>query len=617
MASHSSEPSSLSTAVARDHAAAAAAQADLAQSIDRRMGQVANGRAATFLGAAVLTGLAVFGRLPDVAWGGAAACALVYLLLAIHHARLLARETRAGEESAWHRRALARLDGTWPELPSRGDRFVDPHHLYTSDLDIFGPGSVFQWLDETATGAGEERLASWLRSPAPAPEVLKRQAAVRELAGQPDVRRDLAVSGRLAVRGRPSPRAFLAWAEAPQRLTRIAWVRPLAWVLPACTLVTAVLAGLGGVPRLVPWLGVLAQLGVVALTRASLAEAWVALDTAEASGATLGGAFARVERARFESPLLVRLSDGFSPAGAPVSIRMRQFRRLLRLAESRRNQLHPVVNLLTLWDVNVFSRLEDWRRLNGPLVRGWLDALAEVEALCCLGNLAADRPDFAWPEVDDGQAHLGAEAVWHPLLRGAVPNDVELPRPGFLLLVTGSNMSGKSTLLRALGVNAVLALAGAPVAARRFALGPVRLATSMRVQDSLSGGVSFFHAEVLRLKAVLDAAAAATGQALVLLDEILLGTNSGERRVASREVLRLLLEARAQGAVTTHDLALARLEQDHPGSIRAVHFQDHVENGQMLFDYQLREGVVRTTNALRLMQQAGIPVRAHPSGEGI
>ncbi len=606
----------VTASVAAGHAAAAAARRSLAETLDRRMARVANGRAATFLGAAVFTGLAIFERLPAAAWSAAAVFALAYLILAIHHARLLARERRALEEAAWYARALTRLDGTWPTLASRGERFVDAHHLYTSDLDVFGPGSLFQWLDETSTGGGEERLASWLRGPAPPAEVQARQEAARELAGMPEVRRDLAVAGRLAAVGRPSPRAFLAWAESPPRLAGIAWARPVAWVLPAFTLATASLAAWGFLPRLVPWLGVLAQLAVVALTRRELGEAWASLTVAEAGGATLGEAFARLERARFSATLLRRLSAGLSPPGTPVSVRMRRFGRLLGLAEARRNQLHPVVQLLTLWDVHVFLRLEDWRRQNGALVRPWLEALAEVEALGCLGNVTADHPDFHFPEVQDGPAHLSTRGLWHPLLAGAVPNDVELPGPGFILLVTGSNMSGKSTLLRALGVNAVLALAGAPVAAERFSLGPLRVLTSMRVQDSLSAGVSFFHAEVLRLKAVLDAAAAAPGLSLVLLDEILLGTNSGERRVASREVLRLLLEARALGCVTTHDLALARLEAEYPGSIRPVHFQDHVENGQMRFDYQLREGVVRTTNALRLMQQAGIPVRAHPPGEG-
>lgn len=611
-----SAPPAVTPSVAAGHASSAEAGRSLAETLDRRMAHVANGRAATFLAAAVFTGLGIFERLPSVAWPGAALCALAYVLLAVHHGQLLAKERRAREEAAWHTRALARLDGGWPSLPSKGERFVDIHHLYTSDLDIFGPGSLFQWLDETSTGAGEERLASWLRAPASAREVKERQDAARELAGMPEVRRDLAVAGRLAAAGRPSPRAFLGWAEGAPRLSAIGWARPVAWALPASTLLTAVLAAWGVVPRPVPWLLLLAQLGVVALTRGELAEAWARLTVAEAGGATLGQAFLRLEQARFSSTLLRRLSAGLSPPGTPVSGRMRHFGRLLGLAESRRNQLHPVVQLLTLWDIHVFLRLEDWRRENGQLVRGWLEALAEVEAVGCLGNVAADHPEFHFPDVEAGMAHLSAHALRHPLLRDAVPNDVELPGPGFLLLVTGSNMSGKSTLLRALGVNTVLALAGAPVAAEDFTLVPLQLLTSMRVQDSLSAGVSFFHAEVLRLKAVLEAAAAAPGQCLVLLDEILLGTNSGERRIASREVLRLLLEARVLGAVTTHDLALARLEEEHPGSLRPVHFQDHVEDGQMRFDYLLREGVVRTTNALRLMQQAGIPVRTHPTGEG-
>jgi hypothetical protein len=479
----------VTASTAAGHAAAAKAKRAVADLLDRRMARVANGRAATFLGAAVFTGLGIFERLPVAAWSGAAACAAAYILLALHHGQLLARERRAREEAAWHTRALSRLDGTWPSLPSRGERFVDVHHLYTSDLDIFGEGSLFQWLDETSTGAGEERLAAWLRAPAPARDVQQRQEAARELAGLPEVRRDLAVAGRLAAVGRPSPRAFLLWAEGPAMLAGLGWARPLAWALPAFTLAMAVLSAWGIVPRLVPWLGLLLQLAVVALARRPLAEAWESLTVAEAGGATLGEAFQKLEQARFTSPLLRRLSAGLAPEGTAVSTRMRHFGRLLGLAEARRNQLHPVVQLLTLWDVHVFLRLEDWRQRNGKLVRGWLEALAEVEALGCLGNLAADHPDFHFPAVEEGPARVSAQALRHPLLRGAVANSVELPAPGFLLLVTGSNMSGKSTLLRALGVNTVLALAGAPVAAERFGLVPLHLLTSMRVQDSLSAGV--------------------------------------------------------------------------------------------------------------------------------
>ena len=303
-------PSPVTAAAAAGHAAAAATQRALADALDRRMARVANGRAATFLGAVVFTGLAIFERLPAVAWPGAAVSALAYVVLALHHSRLLRRERRAKEEAAWHARALARLDGTWPSLPSKGERFVDAQHLYTSDLDIFGAGSLFQWLDETSTGAGEERLASWLSTPATGDVVRGRQEAAGELASMPDIRRDLAVAGRLARAGRSSPRAFLAWAEGPPRLKDIGWARPVAWALPAFTLLTALLSAAGVVPRLVPWVGVLLQLLVVALTRRALAEAWTSLAVAEAGGGTLGAAFAHLEQARFHSELLRRLSAG-------------------------------------------------------------------------------------------------------------------------------------------------------------------------------------------------------------------------------------------------------------------------------------------------------------------
>lgn len=201
-----------------------------------------------------------------------------------------------------------------------------------------------------------------------------------------------------------------------------------------------------------------------------------------------------------------------------------------------------------------------------------------------------------------------ATALGHPLLDAPVPNDVSLPGPRHALLITGSNMSGKTTLMRAVGANVVLALAGAPVNARSFRLSPLQTLTSMRVKDSLERGVSYFYAEVQRIKAVLDAAQAARGQALFLLDEILLGTNTRERQIASREVLRLLLGTGAIGAVTTHDLSLAVLADEPGAHVVNVHFRDHLEAGKMVFDYRLRQGVVDTTNALRVLRLAGVPV---------
>jgi len=361
-------------------------------------------------------------------------------------------------------------------------------------------------------------------------------------------------------------------------------------------------------PGEVPWLFLIIPAAMLLLARRGIARSFEGLELGQRGADRLARALLRVEEEPFTSPELLALARGTEGAIAP-SAAMRQLARLSSMAEQRRNQLHVVVNVLTLWDLHVFFRLDDWRRRYGRDVAGWLDRLADVEALACLGGYLHDRPDLVMPEVLEAGPRFVAERLSHPLLDDAVANDVSLERPGQLLLVTGSNMSGKSTLLRAIGLNTVLALAGGPVSTRRLSLSAVHTWTSMRVQDSLEQGVSFFYAEVRRLKRVLDGAAATPGAALVLVDEMLLGTNTRERRLASGEVVHLLLASGCIGAVTTHDLSLAELAATDGSRLHAVHFQDVLEDGQMRFDYKLRDGVVKSTNALRVLALAGIPVR--------
>jgi DNA mismatch repair ATPase MutS len=252
--------------------------------------------------------------------------------------------------------------------------------------------------------------------------------------------------------------------------------------------------------------------------------------------------------------------------------------------------------------------LDKWRQRHRAEVRRWFDCLAEFEAIGCLATLAHDRPSFSYPAFTQQGPRFAAQQLAHPLLDRAVPNDLELSGPGHALLITGSNMSGKSTLLRAIGTNAVLALAGAPVCAERLEISPLQVLTSIQVHDSLEKGISHFYAEARRIKALLDGAAQAEGKAMFLLDEILLGTNTRERQVASREVLKLLLSTGAIGAVSTHDLALATLTEDSAFRVRNVHFRDSWANGRMHFDYRLRPGLLETGNALRVLREAGVPI---------
>ena len=584
------------------------AQAELGR-LDGQSAWVANGRAVAFIAAVVLGGLAMFGRGPS--WGGWVAwlSAGAYVALAVLHHRVFLAEERQRTRASLSERGVARCTGTWRELPERGDRFASPEHLCTPDLDVFGHGSLFQLVDQTSTRAGEEVLAGWLSAPADAETVRARQGAVRELTPLIDFREGLALAGRRASRQKSDPAGLIRWAEGERQLDGVRWARPLAWLLPAASFVLF-FAGRAALVRDDLWLvPFVLQLLVLALTRKPLGEFYGRLSAVERAAARLGPAFAELERQGFEHPLLKTLAAGAQQGGAKVSGVLGRFSFLLSIAEARQSgQLSFIVNTLFLWDVHALFPLEHWRRRHGGQVRAWFEALAQLEALSSLAGFAHDRPNFVFPEVASGAPRFEAQALGHPLLDHPVRNDVSLPGERHALLITGSNMSGKTTLVRAMGANALLALAGAPVCAGSLTLTQMRVLTSMRVRDSLERGVSYFYAEVQRLKAVLDATVAANGRAMFLLDEILLGTNTRERQIASREVLRLLLATGAIGAVTTHDLSLAELADEKNAHVHNVHFRDLLDEGRMTFDYRLRQGVVDTTNALRVLAQAGIPI---------
>ena len=586
----------------------AAAQADLT-ALDRVSARYANLRTVAFLAAVVIAGLILAGRLTRVWWWGSAAAVVVYGVLAVLHHQVFRREGRAKLYVLLNERGLARLGRGWHEFTERGERFLSGGHLYTPDLDVFGQGSLFQLLNETATRAGEERLAAWLSSPASAAEVEARQGAARELAPRVDFRQDLCVDSRVVAKEKADPALFIRWAEAGPSLDSIRWAKPVAVVLPLVTLALYVLEELDVLPDSSVWLGLAAQLAVAVITRRTLRAMDEGVEAGERGFVRYAPLFERVEGQKFEHPLLRQLQSGLQrPGEKPVSAHFARFSRLFSFIEFKRHQFHPIVHWLTLWDIHALFALERWRAAHGKHVRRWFEALAELEALSCVAGLAHDRPEFCWPVLEAQGPRVEATVLGHPLLDAPVPNDVSLPGPRHALLITGSNMSGKTTLMRALGANVVLALAGAPVCAKTFRLSPLQVLTSMRVKDSLERGVSYFYAEVQRIKAVLDAAQAAKGQALFLLDEILLGTNTRERQIASREVLRLLLGTGACGAVTTHDLSLAVLADEPGAHVVNVHFRDHLEDGKMVFDYKLRQGVVDTTNALRVLRLAGVPV---------
>jgi len=569
------------------------------RALDRRSAALANGRLLFFLVAAGLALAATFHKIESWGWAVAGAAFLVFLVLATWHSRVIEEERRAKAAAVLNQRGLDRLAGKWTAFPARGDTYLSSDHLYTPDLDVFGQGSLFQRLDETATKAGERLLASWLLAPAPsAGEIVSRQQAAAELSKRVDFRQALLTEARVASEDRADPSRFVAWVEGPPLLKSVRWARPFAYVLPVVTLTLGMLTQYDVLPTpLYTALSFFAQLAVAGVTWAACSKFYASLTDGQGGFVRYERTFAEVAAQKFEGARLRGLRE---KAGA--SEKLHRFGRLFSFAELRSSgQYHAVINVLLLWDLHWLFRLEDWRVSEGKNVREWFDALAELEALAAIGTWAAERPADAFPQVVAEEGVFEASGLGHPLLSQPVVNDVSLTKQ--VWVITGSNMSGKTTLLRAVGLNTVMALAGMPVCAASLKLSMLAPLTSMRVKDSLERGVSYFYAEVQRIKAVLDAAKAKKGLALFLLDELLMGTNTKERQIASRRLLELLRDAGAIGGVTTHDLMLT----ETPG-VKNVHFRDDVREGQMVFDYRLREGVVETTNALRLLEAAGVPL---------
>ncbi len=533
--------------------------------------------------------------------------ALAFIALMVRHERVAAKLARAKRRVAFYEQGVARLEDRWQGQGTPGTRFLDPKHPYAIDLDLFGAGSLFELLCTARTSLGEDCLASWLLAPA-APSALRaRQAAVVELAPRLDLREELALLGE-DVRGKINPDALAAWGEAPARLasqTR----RRAALGLSIGTLLAGIAWGLG--------LGALPFYAFTVLgrvfdwpLRGPVKQVLRDLDGPLRDLGLLSQMLARLERETFESPRLQELQRLLRTGGDPPSIQIARLQTLAGSLEVARNQFLALPAALVLWTTQYAFAIEAWRASNGPALRGWLDALGEFEALNALAGYAYERPADPLPDVADSGALFEAEALVHPLLPAAlaVPNDVTLDvARTALLVVSGSNMSGKSTLLRAIGVNAVLAFAGAPVRARALRLTPLRLGASLRTQDSLQGGISRFYAEILRLRQIAGLSESAP-PSLFLIDEILHGTNSHDRRLGTEAVARALVRRGALGLITTHDLALAVLAEDPALRAENVHFEDQMTEGRMTFDYRLRPGVVTQSNAIALMRAVGLEV---------
>lgn len=528
-----------------------------------------------------------------------------FLVLNTIHSRVLASLQKSTRIIAFYERGVARLDDRWMGAGETGDAFLDPAHPYARDLDIFGKGSLYELFCTARTSAGQRILADWFLFPAALGEIQARQAAVTELRARLDLRESLAISGE-DVRSTVHADSMTTWAESKSA------VAPAPIQIAGLFLAALWLFSLAAWQAWGVWPLALAVSLINAVINSRFRKRFEGSAPAPGMDAELGllaGVLSHLEREKFSAPKLTGLQSSLLVAGRPPSLLMRKLKRLIESLESRRNLVLAAVDPFLFWSVQFSAAIQVWRRKYGHAVRGWLKSVGEAEALCALANYSYEHPESVFPEFAPDKVLLDVDGLAHPLLpeSRAVRNSIRLDADLRVMIISGPNMAGKSTFIRAIGINVVLAQCGAPVCAKRLQMSPLAVAASICVLDSLQGGVSRFYAEITRLKLIVEMTNASI-PVLFLLDELLGGTNSHDRTAGAEAIVRSLVARGAIGLITTHDLALTKMAEDSNLKAGNFHFQDSLDKNELRFDYRLYPGIVETSNALKLMRSIGLEV---------
>ena len=532
----------------------------------------------------------------------------LFVAIAGYHAGVERRRLCAIRAVEFYRRGLARVEDRWigsGSVGSLGERFDTGESFYATDLDLFGRGSLFELLSQARTRMGEKMLAAWLLAPASAAAIRERHEAVGELRGRLDLREDVAVLGE-DVKSAVHAEALVEWAASPNLLER-GWVRWVALLLAVVAIGAAVFWGTTG--DKVPFFAVVLVEGIVVLRlRRRVQTVLHATERALEDLQLLSLLLGRLEREEFATARLTEIRGGLASHRVEGSKAIARLGTIVQYIYSLDNPILRLLDIPLMYSVQCAYAAEAWRREHGKAVRAWLDGVGEMEALLSIAAYSYERPGDVVPELMEGAPCFEGEGIGHPLLpvRSCVRNDIRVGGERSVLLISGSNMSGKSTLMRAVGLNTVLAMAGAPVRARSLRLTPLQVGASILINDSLQEASSRFYAEITRLRHICDLAEGGL-PVLFLLDELLQGTNSKDRMAGAEGVVQALLKHGAIGLISTHDLALTGIG-GAAGRLYNVHLQDEIADGKMKFDYTLRDGVVTKSNGIELMRLIGLDV---------
>jgi len=493
-----------------------------------------------------------------------------------------------------------------------GHDLDDPGHEYSSDLDIFGKRGLFHFVNRTTTSLGKRVLSDWLKVFPNKEEIeilVKKQEAVSELSVKIDFRHSIQAYGKGIDDSSEKLKSVKDFFEEHDAVLNRKLLVGFIHCFPLGTLAFIILIFFGW-----SWLFALGMVLIQGIVNRIHNKAIQRIYVLTAKNYKNLSVYSKVIRAieneSFESAQLDMLRSHFFIKNKPASFYIKKLASRFQYFEARSSaMIHFFMNNVFFWDLHCIYRIEKWKRDISPEIDAWFDSIGYFDALSSLGNMSFNHPDWSQPEFRVGAFHLSAEAVGHPLIPPSerVVNSVELNGVTNIAIVTGPNMAGKTTFLKTIGVNIVLALSGAPVCAKRFELSPLKLYTSMKVSDSLDKGLSLFYAELQRLKIILDAIAR-KDPVFFLIDEMLKGTNELDRHKGAIALVCQLIEQEAQGMLATHDLELTKLGEKYPGIVHNYHFDGYIEGDKLLFDYKLKEGICTSSNALELMKRIGIKV---------
>lgn len=578
--------------------------------VKHRIYQISMLRVGLFL--AGLAGIIFLYHSASWKWLLCAGCTfLPFLVLVKVHNKLFYRKEWLELQLRINREELQALAGDQSAF-GEGSEFIDPEHPYSFDLDLFGKRSLFQALNRTCTHFGTNTLATWMKKHLrEKSQIEKRQQAVQDIAARPEFREKFRITG-LMNQGKPSDgNEIRIWSQSPSLFCQAFWVKLLIWGVPLTNLILLT-GGIGGMISL-SWFGLAFMLFVI-VSFGIIRKATSIQEVYGQKLCTLNGyakLIALAKQEEWKADELKQLMDELDIDGHSPAQVLAQLSKELDRLDLRNNQLlYVLLEGGLFFQLHQIVRIERWKERYGRYVIGWLEAVGKLDALCSLGTFTYNHPEYTWPDISDRPFCFVAKEMGHPLMPATqcVKNDALIPSRPYFLIITGANMAGKSTYLRTIGVNYLLACIGCPVCASTLTLHPARLVTSLRTSDSLSDNESYFFAELKRLKRIIDCLN--EGQQLfIILDEILKGTNSMDKQKGSFDLIKQFMRLKANGIIATHDLLLGKLVQQFPEEIRNYCFEADIIDNELSFSYKLREGIAQNMNACFLMKKMGITIQ--------